>query len=263
MRIIKRALLFVLVLFMLVGIVLGAGFLVNPVLTKQMLVHYFGGVVEFVLNQRNQDHFGKFKDYRPGPDEVWGIDLSHHQDWIDWSGFDDLRPHFVFLKATEGISHIDTRYRSHRAGFNKLGVPIGAYHFFSYRTDGKKQAIHFLKHAKIKEGDLLPVLDFEADDQIPERDWIVKNVKAFLNHVENETGYRPVIYTTCNFYKRYLKNELKGEYHYWICDYLSEPRCDYTFWQMTDRFKHDAFPGRIDLNTFAGDKSLLETFVIK
>lgn len=227
------------------------------------MVRYFGGVVEFVLNQRDQYHAGKFKDYRPKPDEIWGIDLSHHQEWIDWGGFNEMVPYFVFLKATEGVTHIDSRYDSHRAGFNKLGVPIGAYHFFSYRTDGKMQAIHFLRHAKIKKGDLLPVLDFEEDNQMPDRGWIVKNVKAFLNHVEQETGCRPIIYTTCDFYKRYLKNELNGKYHYWICDFWSEPGCDYSFWQMTDRFQHQAFPGRIDLNTFAGKKDDLNFFLMK
>ena len=237
--------------------------MVNPTFTKHILTRYFRSAVEFVIDQRNHYHAGKFNNYKPGPDEIWGIDLSHHQSWIDWGGFDKKIPHFVFLKSTEGVSHIDTRYNSHRNGFEKLGVPIGAYHYFSYRVDGEKQAIHFLRNAKIKKGDLLPVLDFEQEENMPERNWIVKNVKAFLNSVEQETGYRPIIYTTCAFYNRYLKDELQGKYHYWICDFWSEPGCDYAFWQMTDRFRHEAFPGRIDLNTFSGNKEELKKFLIK
>jgi len=38
---------------------------------------------------------------------------------------------------------------------------MGAYHFFSYETPGKKQAENFIKHANLKKGDMIPVLDLE------------------------------------------------------------------------------------------------------
>ena len=54
-------------------------------------------------------------DYPKGY-SIHGIDISHHQGHINWHrlrnalvAHDPLR--FVFVKATEGDSHIDTRFR--------------------------------------------------------------------------------------------------------------------------------------------------------
>ena len=39
-----------------------------------------------------------------------GIDVSHHQGLIDWEAVSATKVQFVFLKATEGSTHVDRRF---------------------------------------------------------------------------------------------------------------------------------------------------------
>jgi len=93
---------------------------------------------------------------------VWGIDLSHHQQRVDWDLLvAENQPDFIFLKCSEGKTHRDTKYKEYKKEAKKRGIPTGAYHFFSYQTSGKAQAENFIKNADLQKGDLFPVLDIE------------------------------------------------------------------------------------------------------
>jgi GH25 family lysozyme M1 (1,4-beta-N-acetylmuramidase) len=78
--------------------------------------------------------------------DVRGLDLSHHNGKILYEGLDTLD--FVFLKATEGTTHIDRDFETHYKGFKNKGIALGVYHFFRFDTDGKEQANHFLNRIK-------------------------------------------------------------------------------------------------------------------
>lgn len=41
-----------------------------------------------------------------------GIDLSHHNGVVDWPRLSTAGLSFVYLKATEGESHVDTRFQA-------------------------------------------------------------------------------------------------------------------------------------------------------
>ena len=43
-------------------------------------------------------------------DRVWGIDISHYQQIVDWDKFQQQEPGFIFLKATEGSTVKDPKY---------------------------------------------------------------------------------------------------------------------------------------------------------
>lgn len=194
---------------------------------------------------------------------IWGIDISHHQKNINWNNLDHKKPHFVFLKATEGASHCDTKYNEHKKILRQKEILNGSYHFFSYTTSGKKQSDFFMKIAKFKKGDLAPVLDVEFKKNMPLKHKVRKELLAFINNVETKLGVKPIIYCEYDFYKKYLKDDLKDQYPLWISDFYREPKNNYTFWQKTDKFKHPAFKGNIDYNIFNGSLSDLEKLKIK
>ena len=58
----------------------------------------------------HQDPWQMASDY-----DVRGLDLSHHNGKILYEGLDTLD--FVFLKATEGTTHIDRDFETHYEGF--------------------------------------------------------------------------------------------------------------------------------------------------
>lgn len=205
----------------------------------------------------------EYNNFKPGKDQVWGIDISHHQQQISWDQLDESLPAFVFLKTTEGATHKDTRYKEYKRKLNEKGIPTGAYHFFSYTSTGIEQAKHFLKFANLKKGDLPPVLDAEFTSGMPGKEKVQRELLAFIQYVENKTGVQPIIYCECDYFNKYLEGMIKGSKTLWISDFWRKPTCDYTFWQKTNKFKHPAFKGTVDYNVFNGSLEELGMLQLK
>lgn len=131
---------------------------------------------------------------RPLP--VDGIDISHHQSGaLDFAGAKKRGLKWVYHKATEGKTFIDSRYKSRRAEVRAAGLPFGAYHFArASRGDARAEAKHFLSVANPKPGDLKPCLDIETTEGMG-MDSIRTWISNFIKVVENEVGVKPVLYT--------------------------------------------------------------------
>jgi lysozyme len=186
---------------------------------------------------------------------IWGLDISHHQGSINWKQIADKEPDFIYFKATEGSTHSDATYEDNRVQARKHGIVSGAYHFFSFTSPGIRQALHFVKTAKLRKGDLPPVLDIEWIRPMPSISAVVREVTTFLTTVEKEIGVRPVIYTDCMLFNQYLKSGLPKEYELWIASYQSKPACDCIFWQKSNSYRINGIQGNVDYNVFMGSKS--------
>ncbi|MCE1167986.1 MAG: hypothetical protein LWX70_07810 [Sphingobacteriia bacterium] len=190
--------------------------------------------------------------------EVWGIDLSHHQGQVNWEKFSKHHtPHFIYLKATEGVTHIDREFYRNLDACRKRNYAVGAYHFFSFKSDGKEQAKWFLKIARPQKNDLFPVVDVEMARRMPTKEWIEENLKDFCHAIESEVGVVPIIYCSPNFYQRYLSDEFSG-YHLWIADYQWKPRKNWLIWQHTDGAKFKGISGNVDRNIFNHEKKNID-----
>jgi len=193
------------------------------------------------------------------PEEtVWGIDISHHQGIIKWDRMNSRRPDFIFMKATEGSTFTDPRFKEYRAEAKKLGIPVGAYHFFSYRSSGESQANHFLKTVKDQELELPLVIDLEFSRKMLPAYKLRQEIRNFVNVVKKSTGKAPMFYGECGYYERYVKGWSVVPY-LWISSMEGPPICDHNFWQKTERFSHPSFVGRIDYNEFNGLREELLT----
>lgn len=181
---------------------------------------------------------------------VHGIDVSHHQGWIDWDRVAASGIDFAFLKATEGISHRDRRFRANRAAAEGT-LPYGAYHYFSACHSGSAQAAHFL--AEVPEaGDLPAVLDVEADERCnrgARLEGIADEVSAWLDEVETVHGLRPLLYSNAAFHDRHLHSI---EADRWLASYSRIPGEDWTFWQYTSDGRVPGIAGPVDRNVYAG-----------
>lgn len=123
-----------------------------------------------------------------------GYDLSHHNKNIKWDKLEDAQ--FVYLKATEGVSFIDPKFKEYRTNARKHNIKVGAYHFMRPNLSGKMQFEHF-RTVVGDDIDMIPVLDIEVrgikDD----------DVKQFI--IENKKYYRtkPMIYCSIDYYLWY------------------------------------------------------------
>ena len=195
--------------------------------------------------------------------QIWGIDLSHHQGNINWNLLSKQKPHFIFLKATEGTTHIDTKYHRFKLNAKHHSINTGSYHFFNFNKDGRTQAHFFCLIANVQKGELPPVLDVEtAGHKMPPREKVTLEILEFIETVESKTGVKPIIYCNKRFYNKYLKNYLSTDYPLWICDYKRKPNCRWLFWQKTDKHKIPGIKGNVDFSYFNGDKEKFKRILI-
>lgn len=184
----------------------------------------------------------------------FGIDVSHHQGNIDWKMLlkkehYDTIIHFIYCKATEGSTHIDTRWNTNRSTLNNMGIPNGAYHFFITKETPRPQAEHFLNHWKKREVDLPPVLDVETEG-FSDEDLRAK-MTIWLEEVEEQTGMRPIIYTSLSFFNTKFKNYFPN-HKFWIAAYSQKPDCiddeQIMHWQYSENGSLPGIKENIDLN---------------
>lgn len=193
--------------------------------------------------------------------EIHGIDISHHQGIIDW---DRLRNNgmigkwpvrFVIVKATEGASRLDKRFKSNFYQAREHGLIRGAYHFWSVSSTGRAQADFFIKNVRLEAGDLPPVLDVEHKPKNQSTEDFQQSVLTWLRLVEREYGVKPIIYTYYKFKLNYLNASVFDQYPYWIAHYYVDKvayKGKWKFWQHTDCGKLPGIKGYVDLNIYNG-----------
>ena len=212
--------------------------------------------------------FGEAK--LPDNYSIHGIDVSHHQGTIDWDKVatatiaDDARVEFVFIKATEGKSHLDRNFQRNFRKAGQYGLIRGAYHYFSPNVSGDRQARYFMDNVQLEEGDLPPVLDIEEiGDQTPET--LRKEALEWLNLMERRFGTPPIIYTGLKFKKTYLSTPEFDRYPFWIAHYYVKQlgfNGQWKFWQHTDVGTIDGITGKVDLNVYNGSMYDLQKLTI-
>ncbi len=192
---------------------------------------------------------------------IHGIDISHHQKYIDWDHVVDhshFKVNFCFMKATEGATFSDSKFDSYWKACREVGISRGAYHFFSIGSNPVSQAQHFIRTVKLEDGDLAPVLDFEKSSQSISTVQIRRNLYRWLTIVEKHYGIKPIIYTNNFIYNKYLKGYFK-DYPLWIADYdtsnfyESNTHPNLKLWQYTEKGWVNGISGHVDINAFLGE----------
>jgi len=190
---------------------------------------------------------------------VRGVDVSNHQDRIDWERVRADGVAFAYVKASEGMTFADPKYTAHVGGAHAARIRTGAYHFArpdtnssDVRRDARAEADFFLALARPRSGDLLPALDLETAGLPP--DSMVAWARAWLDRVRRAIGARPILYTYPSFWDALGGTSAFRLHPLWIANYeVSEPHLPgawrrYAIWQYTASGTVDGIPGRVDLN---------------
>ncbi len=202
-----------------------------------------------------------------------GVDVSAYQASIDMNKLKEQNIKFIYIKATEGSKTQDKKFAENWENAKNAELLSGAYHFFSYDSEGKTQAENFIKTVGTDiKGRLLPVVDVEyygnKEQNPPNKEDVIRELKVFLEIVEEEYGVKPLIYTRTDIYDKYLNGEF-DEYKKWISS-LYTPlswnyKDDWYIWQYLNRGELDGYTGGekyIDLNILNKDKQL-EDLIVK
>lgn len=243
-------------------------FLIVSFLSASCFIFYLG----YLWWQSRQLQFVRYPEFGipiPAAYDIHGIDVSRYQQTISWEAVKQMNVQgiqlgFAFIKATEGVSNTDPYFKRNWRKSKQAGVIRGAYHFFIATRDGKLQAKNFIKHVDLKTGDLPPVLDIEQTYKVnPEQ--LRKELKAWLDTVEDYYSVRPIIYTYLDFYDKYLKGYF-DDYPLWVAHYLQphQPRIsrDWTFWQHSEQGRVNGIVSKVDFNVFNGDSVSFRSLLV-
>ncbi|MDD4529704.1 MAG: GH25 family lysozyme [Bacteroidales bacterium] len=188
---------------------------------------------------------------------VYGIDVSSHQDEIEWERVSNDNIKFCFIKATEGKDFVDKRYKENYIGARENNILIGAYHFFRFGSSGKEQAQNFIKNVAIEHLDFPPVLDVERHGNyfsFYKTNQIRVEIKNYLQEIERLYSIKPIIYTNLDGYQKYIEGYFP-QYEIWICKICSEPQNHHwSFWQYSHKGEVSGISTKVDLNTFNGSE---------
>ena len=64
-----------------------------------------------------------------------GIDVSKWQGQVNWSSVQQAGIAFTFVRATYGVSEIDSSFNDNWQALKNAGITRGAYHFFLAADD--------------------------------------------------------------------------------------------------------------------------------
>ena len=193
---------------------------------------------------------------------IRGIDVSHHQGEIDWTGVRANGIEFAYIKATEGTDFKDANFVKNWSAGGAAGVKRGAYHFFRLETSGDAQASNFIA-AVPNDGDALPpAIDLEFSgynkDRRPSAEDFQRELAIFWDAIVTHYKKVPVVYTTADFQKQCL-TRMPIE-RLWIREVVVKPRAKWIFWQFSPRGRVRGVSTFVDLNVFNGALAEFEKF---
>lgn len=230
---------------------------------------YFG-YCWWLYNRAKFVRYPEFGIAMPVEYPIHGIDVSRYQQMIAWDAVKamqvkNIKLNFAFIKATEGIGNTDPQFRRNWKKSKDVGIIRGAYHFFLTTKDARMQAENFIRVVDLKPGDLPPVLDVEQTNGIS-KELVKKEIKTWLDIVENNYHVKPIIYTYIDFYKQNLGDGF-DDYPLWVAHYYQprQPRIqrDWVFWQHNDNGRVNGILSPVDFNVYAGDSISFQQLLIK
>ena len=189
--------------------------------------------------------------------QIMGVDVSSYQENVDFRELKRQGVEFVYIKATEGSSHVDSSFEEKWKAAKDAEILSGAYHYFSYHSSGATQAENFIKVVGDLEGRLIPAVDMELTvEEVydpPAKEDVVRGLKAFLAVVEEEYGVKPLIYAQKDYWDKYLADTFSS-YPRWMRNVFYpiyvDAGDDWLVWQYNDRGVLEGYGGEkyIDLN---------------
>lgn len=186
--------------------------------------------------------------------QLLGIDVSHWQGKMDWKRSKEAGVQFAFIKATEGLNHVDTQFKANVDGCKANDIPFGIYHFWRplvsplYQYDNIAKAYEYAKCPI--------VIDVEDTAGLTPK----QNMETLVGLIQlliDKTGKLPTIYTSAEKWKLVDPYPRWKELPLWVANYkVSSPALprdwdDWMVWQYTSSgsgAQYGAQSSKIDLN---------------
>ncbi|PWH07302.1 lysozyme [Brachybacterium endophyticum] len=191
-----------------------------------------------------------------GQEENLGIDVSAHQEEIDWEKVRGDGVGFAYIKATEGAGYTDPRLNANWRGARQNGVTPGAYHYFTLCSPGAEQAEEFLRAVPPSDDALPPALDLEFDGACENRPEVKEadaQVDAFLEKVEEAWGRPVLLYSSVDWRNHYGLGATEDRPDWLFQDGKRPAQGDWALWQVRFDGSVAGIDGDVDIDVLRLD----------
>jgi lysozyme len=186
------------------------------------------------------------------------IDVSHHQERVDWDKVLASGVAGGICRATRGPTFKDGTFKPNWAALGRAGAVRGAYHYAQPQlSSATSQAASFLEQVgDPKPSDIL-VLDVEEGSGDLSR-WSLD----FLRAVEQATGMRPWFYSNPDFIQHHISDAALARHPLWLARYRQTPPeaprpwSVWRLWQHTDNARVPGVTGPVD-ESFSASSTLI------
>ena len=190
-----------------------------------------------------------------------GIDVSEHQQAVDWSQVKAAGIDFVMIRMgyrgyTEGKLFLDSSFASHYLGARAAGLDVGFY-FFSQATspaEAREEAEYLLSRTGWLNPQMGIVYDWEyisADARTGTTDGatVTECAIAFCETIA-AAGHRPMVYFNPHQVDTGLDLEKLTPYGFWLAMYSDEMTFPWQvdMWQYTAEGAVPGIDGPVDIN---------------
>lgn len=201
--------------------------------------------------------------------EAFGIDVSEYQGKINWDSVKNQtktqKPvRFAIIRSTMGANKKDASFDVNMANARRVGLLVGAYHYYRPNENSRAQAENFIRNVSLKKGDIIPVVDIEAPPKVQSWNSLKVGLRNYVTLIEKAYGQKPIIYTGKAIWENQLKQDF-SDCKLWVAAYNPKRREDPTvkgaaIHQFSDKIR---LPG-IRKNYVDGDDvRAIETLLLK
>ena len=191
-----------------------------------------------------------------------GVDISSHQESVDWDALAASPVDFVILRAGyrgygDGSVNIDSYFAENLAAAKQAGLGVGVYFFSQALTEEEAEEEARTVLAQLTDAqidypiyyDWEPISSENARTATISATEITACAKRFCETVE-QAGYRAGVYFNLDIAQSYYHLIDLKDYEFWLAEYQDIPSYPYTFgmWQYTSQGTVSGVSGSVDMN---------------
>lgn len=195
-----------------------------------------------------------------------GVDLSYHNDKVNWQELKAAGCEFVMLRCgyrgyTEGGLMEDEKFVQYAKAANEVGINLGVYFFTqSVTVEEAVEEAEYVLELIDKAGVNLqyPVAydtenvneDGARTNQVEISDELRSEMCIAFCEKIRSAGYYPIIYASENWMRRNMNLKMLTDYEFWAPQYLDENDFlfDFSIWQYSEEGNIPGVEGNVDLN---------------
>lgn len=192
-----------------------------------------------------------------------GIDVSHHQDKINWAQVAAAGYRFAVIRGSYGADVKDRRFEQHWDGAKAAGLKVSSYHFLLPEQSANAQMDFWFGILGNRKPDFPLVLDVEKNSNRLPVAQMTNAVRECLSRIEARDARKAIIYTRGSFWNPQIMTSTEWAQHdLWVANYVSNPANatptmptawkQWRFWQYSEHGKVPGVTGDCDLNWFNG-----------